>query len=97
MLRLVLWSSGLVLLLLLIAFFLSPSKMALARLVDFMVRKVRTVLDLFAFAIGAIFYPSRQRYLPPINNNLLLEPATKLANRIKSGKVQLNSIFYFDY
>ena len=64
--------------------------MLLGRLMDFMVRKVRTVLDLVAFTIGALFCPSRQRYLPPITNQLLLEPATKLAARIRAGKVQLN-------
>lgn len=55
--------------------------------VNVLLRQIRYLLDLFAILIGLIFYPSKQRYLPPIKNSLLVEPATKLSSKIKSGKV----------
>ena len=58
-------------------------------LVDFVVRKIRLFLDIVAFIIGAIFYPSKTQYLAPITSNLLLEPATRLAVKIKTGKVSI--------
>lgn len=55
--------------------------------VDKVLRVVRYLIDLLAWVLGYWFYPSKQPYLPPINNSLLLESATKLAEKIKTAKV----------
>ena len=59
----------------------------LTTIVDVILRQIRYFVNLIAIVIGYVFYPSHRGYLPPINDKLLLEPATKLAERIKSGKV----------
>lgn len=51
-------------------------------------RFLRTLLDLLASFIG-LLYPSKKRYLPPISNRLLLEPAIEISDKIKSGKVSV--------
>jgi hypothetical protein len=49
-------------------------------------RFIRIVLDFIASVIG-LRYPSNKRYLPPIDNRILLEPALHISQKIKTGKV----------
>ena len=49
-------------------------------------RFIRIVLDFIAFIIGLRF-TKQTSYLPPITNRLLLEPASQLTKKIKSGQV----------
>ena len=62
-------------------------------LINYINRTIRVILDIFVRVIG-LLYPSNQRYLPPITDRLLLEPAIDLVNRIKTGRV-LHSFQYF--
>ncbi|XP_054156891.1 fatty-acid amide hydrolase 2-A-like [Oppia nitens] len=48
---------------------------------------IRLVFDLMAKIIGLI-YPSKQQYLPPITDRLLLEPVVNLTKQIKSGQLK---------
>lgn len=56
-------------------------------IIDFILRQLRYIVNIFATIIGYIFYPSQRGYLPAIKNDLLLKPATQLADMIKSGQV----------
>lgn len=64
-----------------------PSMMTLAnKWKRFVLRLFRLLLDSVANAMG-LLYPTQQRYLPPIDDRILLESASTLSERIKSGKV----------
>ncbi|CAG2182585.1 unnamed protein product, partial [Oppiella nova] len=52
----------------------------------FIARILRIILDTIAALIG-FRYPTKQRYLPPIDCPILLESATSLAQQIRSAKV----------
>lgn len=56
-------------------------------IIDLLLRQLRYIVNIFAIIIGYIFYPSQQGFLPTIKNDLLLQPAIKLAQKIKSGQV----------
>src|SRR6218665_203727 len=60
--------------------------MVLQKVIDFILRKIRVVFDLIALLIG-LYYPKSTKQLPPITDSLLLEPAHKLATKIRTGKV----------
>ncbi|CAG2102359.1 unnamed protein product [Medioppia subpectinata] len=49
-------------------------------------RFLRIILDTIAALIG-YRYPTQRRYLPPIDNRILLESATDIAAQIKSRKI----------
>ena len=49
-------------------------------------RVIRFILDTICWAIG-LFYPDEIGYLPPIKDPLLLESASCLARKIKTGQV----------
>ncbi|XP_027199053.2 fatty-acid amide hydrolase 2-B-like [Dermatophagoides pteronyssinus] len=57
-------------------------------IIDFILRQLRYIVNIFATIIGYIFYPSQRGYLPAIKNDLLLKPATQLADMIKSGQLK---------
>ncbi|XP_046914902.2 fatty-acid amide hydrolase 2-A-like [Dermatophagoides farinae] len=57
-------------------------------IIDLLLRQLRYIVNIFAIIIGYIFYPSQQGFLPPIKNDLLLQPAIKLAQKIKSGQLK---------
>ncbi|CAG2174273.1 unnamed protein product, partial [Oppiella nova] len=50
-------------------------------------RTIRAIIDIFVRIIG-LLYPSNQRYLPPITDRLLLEPAINLVKRIQTGQLK---------
>ena len=51
-----------------------------------MLRVIRVLLDSVANLMG-LMWPTQQKYLPPIDDRILLESASSLSQRIKSGKV----------
>ena len=55
--------------------------------IDFMWRGFRYTTELFLDTLGLIHLPKRNR-LPPITNPLLLQSATSLTSKIKSGQVK---------
>lgn len=59
----------------------------MSKYTDFLLRQIRYFLDLASWLYGLVFWPSKQGYLPPITNEVLLLPATKIAKKIKKGKV----------
>lgn len=55
-------------------------------IIRFSLQCTRLVLDTFLDALG-LFYPAQRNRLPPITNPLLLQSATELTSKIRSGHV----------
>lgn len=53
---------------------------------NFFLRSARVSFDLFMETLGLVYLPQRKR-LPPVTNPLLLQSATELVKKIKSGEV----------
>ncbi|CAG2172582.1 unnamed protein product [Oppiella nova] len=59
--------------------------------INYINRTIRVILDIFVRVIG-LLYPSNQRYLPPITDRLLLEPAINLVKLIKTGRLKCEDL-----
>ncbi|OTF77959.1 hypothetical protein BLA29_010361, partial [Euroglyphus maynei] len=57
-------------------------------IIDFILRQLRYFVNIIAAIIGYCWYPSQQGFLPSIKNDLLLQPAIRLAEKIKSGQLK---------
>lgn len=61
---------------------------------DFILKQIRFILNIFLSIIEKLFYPNQIGYLPVIDNKLLLMPAVELSKKIKSG--QVNYYYYLN-
>lgn len=64
----------------------------MSKYTNFFLRQIRYLLDLVSWLYGLVFWPSRRGYLPPITNSILLLPASKLAKKIKKGKLKSSDV-----
>lgn len=61
--------------------------------IDFLLRAFRISADLFMETIGLIHLPKRKR-LPPVTEPLLLQSATELTAKIRTGQVGTLAILF---
>ncbi|XP_054156531.1 fatty-acid amide hydrolase 2-A-like [Oppia nitens] len=57
----------------------------------FVARLLRIILDTIVAIIG-VWHPTKLRYLPPIDNRVVLKSATDLANDIKTGRLRSEEV-----